>query len=341
MSKKIDAAVYWKNGKGYFFEGDKYYQFTPGKGVDAGYPKRIEGNWKGFPPAFNKGIDAALYWKLNKKGYFFKGDKYIRYTPDKGVDTGYPKKIKGNWKGWPDNFTKGIDAAVYLKDGKGYFFKGDQYIRHTQEQGIDAGFPKKIRGNWKGLTGVFASDLDAALLWKNGKLFFFKDEQYMRFTLGKGVDDGYPKDIGGTNWNGLFKRYSDAAVREIIETALKGKFKRSFKLHLADGTYYFPSLADARKVMDGTSVDIYRWTREKFDCDDFAFVLKAEFAKDAYADKERRAPHCFGMVWGNLPRPHAINWMINDDQKLRFIEPQNDKIFSPRKDDKGIFMMIS
>jgi hypothetical protein len=41
-----------------------------------------------------------------------------------------------------------------------------------------------------------------------------------------------------------------------------------------------------------------------------------------------------------LPGPHAINWMVNDDKKLRFIEPQSDEIFFPRKTDKEIYFMI-
>lgn len=57
-------------------------------------------------------IDASILSK-NDNGYFFEGDRYYRYTPGKHVDRGYPKPIKGNWKRWPVNFTKGIDAAIY------------------------------------------------------------------------------------------------------------------------------------------------------------------------------------------------------------------------------------
>jgi hypothetical protein len=41
-----------------------------------------------------------------------------------------------------------------------------------------------------------------------------------------------------------------------------------------------------------------------------------------------------------LPKPHAINWMVNADRKLRFVEPQDDKIFPPRENDKDIWFML-
>ena len=54
--------------------------------------------------------------------YFFKGNKYLRHTYGIGCDRGYPKPIEGNWKRWPDDFTQGIDAALFWSNGKLYFF---------------------------------------------------------------------------------------------------------------------------------------------------------------------------------------------------------------------------
>lgn len=194
----LDAALLYSNKKGYFFKGDEYKRYTPGEGVDVGYPKKIAANWKKWPAEFNK-VDATLLYK-NGKAYFFKGDKYIRYTPEKGVDSGYPKKIVGNWKKWPASFNN-IDAAIMHPNGKAYFFKGDKYIRYTPDKGVDSGYPKKIIGNWKGWPASF-TNIDCALEWTNKKLYFFKNNEYIRFTPGSGVDKGYPKRIA-PNWHGL------------------------------------------------------------------------------------------------------------------------------------------
>ena len=95
-----------------------------------------------------------------------------------------------------------------------------------------------------------------------------------------------------------------------------------------------------REIISESKVDRKTWVRERFDCDDFAHVLKAHFAEASYKNGQRRAAHCFGVVWGSLPGPHAINWMVNSDGKLRFVEPQNDRVFVPRKTDKNIYFML-
>jgi hypothetical protein len=136
------------------------------------------------------------------------------------------------------------------------------------------------------------------------------------------------------------KFISSADLRTLISRQLGEKLDRNFGLYIADGEYYCTPVDDAREVIENSALDRQTWVRQRFDCDDFAHVLKAHFAQASYADGKRRAAHCFGVVWGMLPGPHAINWMVNDDLKLRFIEPQTDEIFFPREDDRDIWFML-
>jgi hypothetical protein len=129
-------------------------------------------------------------------------------------------------------------------------------------------------------------------------------------------------------------------LRQQIVRQLGRKLRRNFGLYVADGEYYCTPLRHARQIIRLSSVDRKRWVRNRFDCDDFAHVLKAHFAEASYRNGRRRAAHCFGIVWGMLPGHHAINWMINSDMKLRFIEPQNDRIFMPRRTDRDIYFML-
>lgn len=133
---------------------------------------------------------------------------------------------------------------------------------------------------------------------------------------------------------------SKADLRELVAKQLKGKFSNNFALYTADLEYYLTPLDDAKEIIKNSAIDRYTWVEERFDCDDFAHVLKSNFAEAAYKDGKRRAAHCFGIVWGSLPSSHAINWMVNDDYKLRFIEPQTDAIFLPRDTDKNIWFML-
>ncbi len=150
---------------------------------------------------------------------------------------------------------------------------------------------------------------------------------------------------------------STDAVEKIIRETLKGKLAQGFDLYLGDGEYYCPPIADVQEILQASALDRKTWVEERFDCDDFAYVLKAHFCEAAYTDGQRRAAHCFGIVWGMLPGPHAINWVISQDilvmglpptpakqasgPVLYFVEPQNDKIYSPRVDDTSIWMMIA
>ena len=53
----------WPNGKAYLFNGSQYVRYDPkADKADQGYPAPIAGNWPGFPPAFQQGVDAEVVW---------------------------------------------------------------------------------------------------------------------------------------------------------------------------------------------------------------------------------------------------------------------------------------
>jgi hypothetical protein len=139
----FDAAVNGQGpfaGKCYFFKGDSYVRYDWGADkADPGYPKKIDGNWRNLPSGFKSNFDAAINGAgpFAGKLYFFKGDSYVRYDwqADK-TDPGYPKKIADNWHNLPAGFTSKFDAALEGDkqfSGKGYFFKGDSYVRYNWE----------------------------------------------------------------------------------------------------------------------------------------------------------------------------------------------------------------
>ena len=337
----LDAALwYGKNNKMYFFKGSNYVRYDPKKHkADAGYPKKIKNNWHGMP--FSK-INAALWYEKNKKVYFFSGNQYVRYDPQKNkVDSGYPKKISSGWSGV--NFDR-IDAALWHgKKKKVYFFRGDKYVRFDPiKNKVDAGYPRKIKNNWKGLS---FNKLDAAV-WNgdNKKIYFFKGDEYTRYNPSTNkTDSGYPLNTiqhwyGLPGTDGIYLQSHH--VKKIIETALKGKLSSNHKIRFADAKYFCPKLPDVKTIIRSSAVDQRRWISERFDCDDFAILLKSDFVKDAYRQGDRRASYCFGIVWGSLPGPHAINWVIDKDMKFHFIEPQSDLIFKPRSNDKDIYFMM-
>ena len=99
----------------------------------------------------------------------------------------------------PAAFNAGIDAALMDQAGRIYFFKGVEYVRFTTiSDGMDTGYPKTIASRWAGMPETFDAGVDAAMTTEDGAVYFFKGDQYVRFSAGQGtVDSGYPMKIGG------------------------------------------------------------------------------------------------------------------------------------------------
>ncbi|MCK5877257.1 MAG: hypothetical protein KAG43_06445 [Candidatus Marithrix sp.] len=188
------AALNYGSGNAYLFRGSEYYQFNieQGKATD-GYPKLTKGDWTDL---WSRNIDAAFILD-SEWAYFFRGSEYVRYNLKKDeVDKSknYPKSI-GSF--WPGVFKSDIDAVVNL-DGKAYFFKGSEYVRYDLKgDKADENYPKPIKGHW-GFPSSWHKNIDAAVKWGNGKILFFKGDEYISFDIkADKPDEGYPKPIEG------------------------------------------------------------------------------------------------------------------------------------------------
>lgn len=136
-------------------------------------------------------LDAMVMTK-DKKTYAFSG-AFFTEVSDKGA--GKVKKIKDHWPGLED----GIDAAVTRRqNGWTYFFKGTKFWilknKHLIRGPIDITVPHKDGG--MGLPKELYN-MDAAVEWAgNGRMYFFKGEDYWRYNFyRRRVDYGYPKKI--------------------------------------------------------------------------------------------------------------------------------------------------
>ena len=202
----------WPNGKAYFFKGSQYdrYDVKTDK-VDAGYPKPIAGNWPGFPAAFAAGR-RRLRALDQRQGLLLQGQpvhplRHRRRQGRRRLSEAHRRQLARLRR----LLSTGINAGVVWNNGKAYFFKGSKYIRYDiKTDKVDVGYPKPIAGNWPGFPAAFAAGIDAAIVWNNGKAYFFKGAQYIRYDIKTDkVDAGYPKPIAG-NWPGLFTSYLGA-----------------------------------------------------------------------------------------------------------------------------------
>jgi len=84
---------------------------------------------------------------------------------------------------------------VAWPDGFFYFFKGIEFVRCPANTHVADHAPRPISSAFPGVIEVFPFGIDAAVVWSSTKAYFFKGEQYVRYTIGSGVDDGYPKGL--------------------------------------------------------------------------------------------------------------------------------------------------
>lgn len=146
---------------------------------------------------------AAMVWP-NGKIYFFNGPHYTQFDiANNRTDSGYPKSIAANWGNWPATWTTGIDAGLDWGNGKAYMFRGSQYLRYDiASRKVDPDYPRPIVGNWGNWPTTWTR-VDASLRLPNGKAYFFRGTEYLRYDMASGkVDPDFPRPITD-NWQGI------------------------------------------------------------------------------------------------------------------------------------------
>lgn len=199
-------------------------------------------------------IDAALngQGKYASFAYFFNGNQYTKYNwSTDSVETGYPAALSA-WN-FPGDFNNGIDAVADGATDKTYFFKGNRYIRYDwNKDAVDEGYPMSL-SSWN-FPDEFKNGIDAAINGKGsseGKIYFFKDAQYIRYDLNNGkTDDGYPLSL--TEWK-LTDDFTNG-----INAAINGKAAYEGKLYFFKGDLYV-RYDWATDLLDGPPTPISNW----------------------------------------------------------------------------------
>jgi hypothetical protein len=149
-------------------------------------------------------VDASFV--TGEHTFLFSGDQYVRYSGREYafVDEGYPRGIAASLPAelgvtaLPEQFHDGLDAALADADGRVYLFRGRQFMR----TGEPAPAVQPVAGTWGRVRNLFVSDpydkgVDAAFVSRDGTLFVFKGDQYLRYRSAAAelADDGYPRSI--------------------------------------------------------------------------------------------------------------------------------------------------
>jgi hypothetical protein len=200
-----------------FFKGPVCFEYDPRAGADRVVkgPTPLATRFPGLNANFAAGIDAAINWG-DGFVYLFKGSEYYKFDALSNRTTDAdPRDIADAWTTFPPAFVAGIDAAFNAGNDKAYFFSGDQYLRYrVTDDRVDEPdpgtnpYPRAIAdpNGWRGLPVSFQAGLDAAVNAGEGKLYFFKNDEYVRLSYAtRSVDvisPPYPYTIGPF-WSGV------------------------------------------------------------------------------------------------------------------------------------------
>lgn len=119
-------------------------------------------------------------------------------------------------------------------------------------------------------------------------------------------------------------------LQEMVQKTLAGNLAEDPGIRFGDGSFYLPTIEEIQLILQSSELDRREWLAERFDCDDFAYVLKGEMSTHAYQSDSLRYALCVGLVWGSfdwIDEYHAVNWFIESGGNLAFIEPQTDVIY--------------
>lgn len=211
MFEVLDAALYDSaSGNVYFFRGDRYVAYRPGRGVvplAGGRLVRQLGvdGWQGLPDEFRGGIDAVMDYPPDGVVYFFRGASYVAYAASGPVPLADGRIVRrlrvDGWEGLPVAFRDGVDAALYDRSRRQtWLFRGDQYVEYGPAPGSVA--VHKLEDRFA--LGSFASGIDTVLDYSpKGRRYFFRGREYVRVRADGGMEPRYPARIGGPYGRGL------------------------------------------------------------------------------------------------------------------------------------------
>jgi len=134
-----------------------------------------------------------------------------------------------------------------------------------------------------------------------------------------------------------------ARVQEIIIATLGSKITSDAVVRMGDAQFYLPTLSEVQQLLSASALDRRTWLAERFDCDDFSYVLKGEFSIHAYDAGDISYGFSTGIIWGNFSWVdgfHAVNLVVTNDQVLRLIEPQSDAIFDADQCRDGVSLIV-
>ena len=109
---------------------------------------------------------------------------------------------------------------------------------------------------------------------------------------------------------------------------------------MSDSNYELYKREDYERFLSADLTNRRKYVKESNDCDDFAKVLLGEQIKWTSVNETHRSS-VFGIAYGIIKgNSHAVNFFIDDNKKIWYVEPQTDEIFTLSSEDSIYWMYL-
>ena len=123
---------------------------------------------------------------------------------------------------------------------------------------------------------------------------------------------------------------SHTLVKREFRMQLGERMRKDCIVILSD-PYYTPiSESHINEIYERAGLRNKKYIPDLFDCDNYAMAMTVSVAEHARRSRKTRYQYAFGIVYGDIPTLHAINWFITPEEKVMFMEPQSGEIFHPK-----------
>lgn len=98
-----------------------------------------------------------------------------------------------------------------------------------------------------------------------------------------------------------------------------------------DTKFYLPSRTEIDAAL--ARIDFPSYAQDEFDCEDFAYLCKAETARRVRISDLFNDPWALGMAWAHFQWinggqiDHACNWVVMNSGHFAWIEPQTKTLY--------------
>jgi hypothetical protein len=145
-------------------------------------------------------FDAAI--RIGDTAYLFRNSNYLAYDLVSSSVIIGPRAITLGWNGWPNGWNS-VDEAIYIDNTRTYFFRGSQLIEYNTGNSQVTRQPTAISSvfgswppQWDHIDAAIRSSTDG------DKIFFFRNEEFLRYSLSANKVDQAPQPVNNATWPG-------------------------------------------------------------------------------------------------------------------------------------------